>query len=146
MDCKYILLNSDKQPMHKFKDGVGAKSWNEVKDFDNIGMIVPEPFIVLDFDTASDAQIMLKIIDALGLKCRVMKTTRGIHVWFRSYDPWKNFTKTRNAIGIYADCRSYGKTSFVMLRKDGKDREWLRAEDNDQIMEVPRWLYPVSCP
>ena len=104
MDCKYILLNSDKQPMHKFKDGVGAKSWDEVKDFDNIGMIVPEPFIVLDFDTASDAQIMLRIIEDLGLKCRVMKTTRGIHVWFRSSEPWKNFTKTRNAIGIYADC------------------------------------------
>ena len=146
MDCKYILLNSDKQPMHKFKDGVGAKSWDEVKDFDNIGMIVPEPFIVLDFDTASDAQIMLKIIEDLDLRCRVMKTTRGIHVWFRSSTPWKNFTKTRNAIGIYSDCRSYGKTSFVMLRKDGKDREWLRDVPEAQIMEVPRWLYPVSCP
>ena len=146
MDCKYILLNSDKQPMHKFKDGIGAKSWAEVKDFDNIGMIVPEPFIVLDFDTASDAQIMLEIIEALDLKCRVMKTTRGVHVWFRSSEPWKNFTKTRNAIGIYADCRSYGKTSFVMIRKDGKDRHWIRNAPEDQIMEVPRWLYPVSCP
>lgn len=146
MDCKYILLNSDKQPMHKFKDGIGAKSWAEVKDFDNIGMIVPEPFIVLDFDTASDAQIMLEIIEALDLKCRVMKTTRGVHVWFRSSEPWKNFTKTRNAIGIYADCRSYGKTSFVMIRKDGKDRQWIRNAPEDQIMEVPRWLYPVSCP
>ena len=146
MNCKYILLNSDKQPMHKFKDGVGAKSWDEVKDFDNIGMIVPEPFIVLDFDTASDAQIMLRIIEDLGLQCRVMKTTRGIHVWFRSSEPWKNFTKTRNAIGIYSDCRSYGKTSFVMIRKDGKDREWLRDMHEDLIVEVPRWLYPVSCP
>ena len=144
MDCQYILLNSDKQPMHKFKNGVGSKTWDEVKDFDNIGMIVPEPYIVLDFDTTSDAQIMLRIIETLDLKCRVMKTTRGIHVWFRSSEPWKNFTKTRSAIGIYSDCRSYGKTSFVMIRKDGKDREWLR--DTPDVQEVPRWIYPVSCP
>lgn len=146
MDCKYILLNNNKEPMHKFKDGIGAKTWDEVKDFDNIGMIVPEPYIVLDFDTASDAQIMLKIIKALDLQCRVMKTTRGIHVWFKSSEPWKNFTKTRNAIGIYADCRSYGKTSFVMIRKDGKDRVWLKDMPEEYIGYVPRWLHPVSCP
>jgi putative DNA primase/helicase len=143
---QYIILDDQKRATHKFKDGVGAKTWDEVKDFDNIGMIVPAPFIVLDFDTKSDAAIMLKIIEALDLKCRIMQTTRGIHVWFRSVEPWKNFKKTRLAIGIYSDCRSHSKNAYVKIKDGGKMREWIRDIPAEEIQGVPRWLYPVSNP
>ena len=90
---QYIILNG-KEPVHKFKDGVGTKSWDEVKDFDNVAVIVPKGYVVLDFDTTSDAEIMLRIVEALDLKCRVMRTTRGIHVWFKSPEEApKNFIK-----------------------------------------------------
>ena len=143
---KYIILDSTKKATHGFKDGVGAKKWDEVKDFDNIGLIVPEPFIVLDFDTKSDADIMLEIIEKLDLKCRVMKTTRGIHVWFKSIEPWKCFKKTRLAIGIYSDCKSHSKNAYVKIKDNGVMREWIRKIPTDKIQEVPRWLYPISSP
>jgi len=143
---QYVILDDQKKATHHFKDGEGAKSWKEAKDFDNVGLIVPKPFIVLDFDTKSDADIMLKIVDGLGLKCRVMKTTRGYHFWFRSEEPWKNFKKTRLAIGIFSDCRSHSKNGYVKIKSDGVMREWIRKVPQEEIQEVPKWLYPVSNP
>ena len=140
---EYIILNDKKQATHKFKDGVGAKSWDEVKDYDNIGLIVPAPFIVLDFDTVSDAKIMLNIVESLDLKCKVMKTTRGYHFWFRSEEPWKCFKKTRLAIGIYSDCKSHSKNAYVVIKKDGQMREWIRSCKSDEIQQVPEWLRPI---
>lgn len=143
---QYIILDDKKRATHGFKDGTGAKDWKMVKDFDNVGLIVPKPFIVLDFDTKSDADIMLQIINGLNLKCRVMQTTRGIHVWFKSEDPWKNFKKTRLAIGIFSDCRSHSKNAYVKIKSDGKMRKWIRKIPFDEIEPVPKWLYPISSP
>lgn len=143
---QYIILDDKKRATHGFKDGEGAKDWKMVKDFDNVGLIVPKPFIVLDFDTKSDADIMLQIIDSLDLKCRVMKTTRGIHVWFRSEEPWKNFKKTRLAIGIFSDCRSHSKNAYVKIKDSGQMRKWIRKIPFDEVEEVPKWLYPINSP
>ena len=146
MDKKYIVLDDEKKAIHHFKDGEKALDWKVVKDFDNIAMIVPKPFIVLDFDTVSDAKIIQQIIDDLDLKCKIMQTSRGVHVWFKSADPWKNFTKTRLAIGIYSDCRSHSRNAYVKIKDNGVMRKWLRDYDDDEVMNVPKWLYPVSQP
>ena len=143
---QYIILDG-KTPCHKFKDGVGSKSWEEVKDFDNVAVIVPKGYIVLDFDTTSDAEIMLKIVEGLDLKCRVMKTTRGIHVWFKTTEEEpKNFIKNRLAIGIYSDRKSGGRNAYVKIKQEGQAREWLRKPKASEIQEVPKWLTPISAP
>lgn len=143
---QYIILDG-KSPVHKFKDGVGAKTWDEVKDFDNVAVIVPKGYVVLDFDTVSDAEIMLKIVDGLGLKTRVMKTTRGIHCWFKSpeEDP-KNFIKNRLAVGIYCDRKAGGRNAYVKIKQDGKAREWIRKIKSSDMEVVPKWLSSVSAP
>ena len=41
---RYVILDNNKKPLHEFKNG--GKTWDEVKDFNNIGLIIPEPFIV----------------------------------------------------------------------------------------------------
>ena len=144
---QYIILDPKKRATHSFsKEKGGGKPWKDVKEFDNIGLIVPEPFIVLDFDTKSDAEIMLEIVETLDLKCRVMKTTRGIHVWFKSIEPWKCFKKTRLAIGIYSDCKSHSKNAYVKIKDSGDMRKWTRKCSMEEIEEVPKWLYPVSNP
>ena len=143
---QYIILDG-KNPTHKFKDGIGAKTWEEVKDFDDVAVIVPKGYIVLDFDTTSDAEIMLKIVEGLDLKCRVMKTTRGIHVWFKtSEEEPKNFIKNRLAVGIYSDRKSGGRNAYVKIKQDGKKREWIRYVKGAEIQEVPKWLTPISNP
>ena len=73
-----------------------------------------------------------------------MKTTRGVHVWLKSSTPWKNFVKTRLAIDLLADCRSYGKNGYVKIKDNGELRQWLKDCPNDEIAYVPKWLYPAS--
>ena len=143
---QYIILDG-KAPVHKFKDGVGAKTWEEAKDFDNVAVIVPKGYVVLDFDTASDAEIMLRIVEALDLKTRVMRTTRGVHCWFKApeEDP-KNFIKNRLAIGIYCDRKAGGRNAYVKIKQDGKAREWIRKVKADDMEVVPKWLTSVSAP
>ncbi len=143
---QYIILDG-KTPTHSFKDGVGVKTWDEVKDFDNVAVIVPKGYVVLDFDTTSDAEIMLKIVEALDLKCRVMKTTRGVHCWFKSpeEDP-KNFIKNRLAVGIYCDRKAGGRNAYVKIKQDGKAREWIRKVKAEDMEVVPKWLTSISAP
>lgn len=143
---QYIILNG-KTPIHPFKDGNGAKTWDEAKDYDDVAVIVPDGYVVLDFDTTSDADIMLKIVEALDLKCRVMKTTRGIHVWFKSpVESPKNFIKNRLAIGIYCDRKSGGRNAYVKIKQDGKRRPMLRKCKLKDLEPVPKWLTSVSAP
>ena len=143
---QYIILDG-KTPVHKFKDGVGAKTWDEAKDFDNVAVIVPKGYVVLDFDTTADAEIMLRIVEALDLKTKVMRTTRGIHCWFKApeEDP-KNFIKNRLAIGIYCDRKSGGRNAYVKIKQDGKAREWIRKVKGEDMEVVPKWLTSVSAP
>ena len=143
---QYIILNG-KTPVHSFKDGKGAKTWAEVKDFNDIAVIVPDGYVVLDFDTTSDAEIMLKIVDALDLKTRVMKTTRGIHCWFKAPEENpKNFIKNRLAIGIYCDRKAGGRNAYVKIKQDGKKREVIRKRKLKDLEVVPKWLMSVSAP
>ena len=139
---RYIILNPDKTPSENLSEG--GHSLKEVKDFANLGVLIPEPYIILDFDTKSDGEIMLRIAQDLNLKCLIMKTTRGYHFWFKSPEPWKNFHKNRLTIGIYADCRSWGKHSYVVVKKDGQWREWIKTIPGEEIEEVPCWLRPLS--
>lgn len=143
---QYIILDG-KTPTHRFKNGKGTKTWEEAKAFDNVAVIVPKGYVVLDFDTKSDADIMLKIVDGLDLKCKVMKTTRGIHCWFKSSeDNPKNFIKNRLAVGIYSDRKAGGRNAYVKIKQDGKPRKWIRKVSSKDIQEVPRWLTSVSAP
>lgn len=143
---QYIVLEG-KRPTNKFKDGKGTYTKEQVKDFDDVAVVVPKGYIVLDFDTKSDAEIMLKIVDGLGLKTRVMQTTRGIHCWFKSSESGpKNFIKNRLAIGIYCDRKAGGRNAYVKIKNGGKNRAWIRKIDFKDIQEAPKWLTSVSSP
>ena len=143
---QYIILDG-KKPTHRFKNGEGTKTWEEVKDFDNVAVVVPAGYIVLDFDTKSDADIMLKIVDGLELKTKVIKTTRGIHCWFKSAEEEpKNFIKNRLACGIYADRKAGGRNAYVKIKQDGKLRECLKPCEMEDLQTVPKFLTSVSAP
>ena len=139
---KYIKLNEDKTPIEKLSDG--GHSLAEVEEFDNLGVLIPEPMVVFDFDSPSDAKIIQKIVEDLDIHCNMMKTTRGVHIWFKSDEPMKNLIKQRCAIGLYYDVRSWGKLSFSIVKKEGKWREWLRTYKPEELDTIPIWLRPLT--
>lgn len=144
---EYIILNG-KKPIHAFKTSATTKTKEEAKEYDNVGVVVPKGYLVLDFDTTDDAEIMLSIVEALDMKVRVMRTTRGIHVWFKNTDTRieKNFIKNRLAIGLFSDCKNGTKRAYVKIKQDGTMREWIRTCPMAELMEVPAWLHPISAP
>lgn len=144
MTEEFVILNENKEPIHKFKSG--GKAWTEVKDEPNIARIVPEGWVVLDFDTETDARIMKAIVFGMDLPVRMMQTTRGIHVWFKVPQGMtlKNGIKQRLAIGIYADRKSGGRNAYVKIRDHGVDREWIKAIPYEDCMFLPKWLLPIT--
>lgn len=139
---KYVKLNDKKTPIEKLSNG--GHPLSEVEDFDNLGVLIPEPMVVFDFDSPSDAAIVQRIVEELDIHCMMMKTSRGVHLWFRSSEPMKNLIKTRCAAGLYYDVRSWGKICFTVVKKDGEWREWLRTYPLEEIDEIPAWLRPLS--
>ena len=144
MNREYVILNENKEPTHKFKNG--GKPYEDVKNEPNLALIVPKGFVVLDFDTESDAKIIKDIVTGMNLPVRVMQTTRGVHVWFKAPEgeEIKNGIKQRLAIGIYSDRKAGGRNAYVKIRDGGKNRPWIKATAFDDLMTLPRWLRPVQ--
>lgn len=139
---EYVILNKNKEPTHPYKNG--GKPWNEVKDFDNVAVLVKAPYIILDFDTVTDAFKAMEIIQAKKLKCSVMKTTRGYHVWFRTLGTYKNTVKAQLACAIKADIKCYGKPNYVIIKQNGLMREWLQEYEENELDYLPPYFMPVS--
>lgn len=147
MDFEYIILNKSKAATHAFKTSKTTKTLEQVEKFDNYAMVIPKGYLMLDFDTEDDAEIMLDIVDSLNLKTRVMQTTRGYHMWFKAgpHVP-KSFTKARLAIGIYSDCKNSNARSYAVIKQNGKHREWIRECAWEDLEVIPKWLAPISAP
>lgn len=82
--------------------------------------------VCLDWDKQEDAEIALKIIKSEGLKCRVIKSTRGIHALFLNDGDWKStFTDKQLCCGLRADCKLGLKNGLEYLKDKNGEREVL---------------------
>lgn len=138
-DSRYIILNDDKTPKHSLDE---YKRYSVVKDNDNLGILIDEPYVVLDVDDSFEFSVLKKIIKKEKVKCRIMKTTRGGHFWFKANEPIKNYVHANTPISITIDVRSYGKKSFVKIKQNGEWREWEMW--NDEVDTLPFWLTPMN--
>jgi putative DNA primase/helicase len=138
-ELQFIGLKG-KTPVEKFKNG--GRPFNEVSHHKDIGLIIPEGFVVLDVDNKEQAEVLLEIVNELDIKCKVMQTKRGMHFWFRSPQPMKNHTHIQVPIGITVDVRSYGRAGYVKIKTNGKMRKWLKKIDQDKVQSIPFWLIP----
>ena len=139
---RYVrLTKGGKNPIEKLRNG--GHELEEVQDYPDLGVLIPEPFVVLDFDTKSDGEKMLKIAEGMDLKTRIMKTDNGYHFWFKSDKPMKNFVKNILPVGIVADCRSWGKWGYTVVKRGGIWREWVKPMEDDDIQHIPKWLKPI---
>ena len=139
---RYIKLNGDKTPKEKLDK---TYSYEEVKDFPDLGIIVDEPYVVFDVDNKDEFLTLKEIITNKEIKCNIMRTSRGGHFWFRSPQPLKNNIKIKTPLGITVDVRSWGKTSYVKVKQDNKWRQWCSPKyDFSELDEYPFWLQPIN--
>lgn len=135
---QFLRLRPDKAPL-----GWDTYELDDLAEYPTVGVLMPDPYVVVDIDDAHEAELLTRLVQGEGIKCQIMQTTRGRHFWFLTEDPVKNSIKTMTGIGLLADYRSWGKSSQVCVRLNGEWRRWLTNYAWDELAVLPRWLRPL---
>ena len=136
------FLPSDKNiPKSKIKD---LYSQEQIKGHlgDYVG-VLGDKFIMLDFDSKHVSEKILKLIEGEKLRCNILETDRGIHVYFLNTSIKQNKIKIRNYIGLEMDVKLGSKKTVEPLVKNGKKRKWLKWL-GEEIEELPFYLEPFK--
>lgn len=138
---KFIILNDNKTPQHKLD--VWYSSTDElVETSPNVGVMIESNYVVIDVDDEAESEFMYEYILKMGYNVNVMNTTRGKHFWFKSEKPLINLIHMQNALSVSCDVRSFGKKCFVVVKKDGIWREWVKLVENDNLCFIPKEIEP----
>lgn len=144
----FIELKQDSQsgllaPSGKLSD---PKTYDEVKDFPDVGMLIPEPYVVLDFDSMDDWEIIKEILVKENLESVIMTSKRGGHVWFKSEKPLTNHIGINTPITLNIDIRSWGKLSYVKVKTKGvwRDFKKINVDKLEDIQYIPDWIKPLK--
>lgn len=138
----YIPLKG-KKPLEVYKDRKEFYSFDYIRRTDNdYGGVLNDDIIQIDFDSMSEAQIVKAIITDLGIKCNILKTTRGMHFYFRNTGVKTRKVKAKTPIGLTIDVGLGSKNTIVPLKVHGTVRRWL--DKTSQIDSLPSWLIPIK--
>ena len=118
-------------------------TYDEVQSYSNYGGKMAEGYVVIDIDNPHESNILLNIVKTLQIKTFVVKTTKGMHFYFKMPTDLcytsRQKIKTLLRIGIEGDFL-FGRERFIVLKLDGVERKHLIEEDPEGL---PFWLYPI---
>lgn len=145
---KGYLETRNKKPLTPFKNKTGKEllTAEQANNLTEYAGILGDDTILIDVDDFEESEILLDVVDALQLNCRVYKTTRGKHFLFKNTDSLNyNPIHKRIALGLTVDIKCGSKCSYSILKYKGVEREILYdIEPDEEYEEVPRWLLPLS--
>lgn len=134
----------EKKCTQKFANGEKLLSLEQAQKLDEYAGIIADDVILIDVDDEKQSDILMDIVEDLQINCRVYKTTRGRHFYFKNTNVQKCATGTKLACGLTADIKLGSKNSYAILKYKGKDRfiEW--EEIDNTLDELPCFLLPVK--
>lgn len=144
---KGFVPTKNKKCLMSFKDKSESEllTLGEAEQLDEYAGILAEDTILVDVDDSEESEILLNIIDDMGVKCRVYQTTRGKHFLFKGYNLERNKTHAVLACGITADIKLGSRTSYSVLKYGGQDREIEYDKlPNENYDSLPFWMIPVK--
>ena len=145
---KGYLETRNKKPLTPFKNKTAKEllTAEQANNLTEYAGILGDDTILIDVDDFEESEILLDVVDALQLNCRVYKTTRGKHFLFKNTDSLNyNPIHKRIALGLTVDIKCGSKCSYSILKYKGVEREILYdIEPDEEYEEVPRWLLPLS--
>lgn len=126
----------------KGKSSEELQTYEQVKNLPEFAGILADNTVLIDIDDFEQSEILFKIVQAMSLKCRVRKTTRGKHFYFINDKIETNKIHCKLACGIEADIKIGAKNSYSILKSNNCEREIIY--DSDEYDTVPIWLTPVK--
>lgn len=141
---KGYVETKGKASIEKLKNRTTWKTLDEVKDRPGYGGVLANDTILVDLDDGEQAEILMNIVEALQLNCKVVQTSRGKHFLFKNHTVDRNRTHVPLAVGLTADIKVGSKLSYEVLKVSGEERfvEW-DIEPGGKYDELPKWLQPV---
>jgi putative DNA primase/helicase len=141
---KGYVETKGKASIEKLKNRTTWKTIDEVKDRPGYGGVLANDTILVDLDDGDQAEILMNIVEALQLNCKVVQTSRGKHFLFKNHTVDRNRTHVPLAVGLTADIKVGSKLSYEVLKVNGEERfvEW-DVEPGEKYDELPKWLQPV---
>ena len=142
---KGYIKSKGKAAIEPFKGKSKFRTYEEVKDLDGFAAVLADDTILIDIDDTEQSEIMMNIVEALQLDCKVYQTSRGRHFLFKNTKVARNRTHVPLAIGLTADIKCGSRTSYEIIKIDGEERfcEW-DIEEGGTYQELPKWMFPVK--
>lgn len=142
---KGYIKTKNKQAAERFKDRTDFKTLDEVNPLPEYAGILEKDTMFIDIDDPDQSEILMDIVEALQLDCRVICTSRGKHFIFKNTQLHQCKTKATLACGLTADIKVGYVNAYEVLKVDGEERfcEW-DIEPGAHYQEVPKWLLPVG--
>lgn len=139
-----FIPTSQKKAQMAFKDKTTKDllSLAEAQKFNEYAGVLADDTVLVDIDDGEQSKILLDIVKNLGLKCKVLATSRGMHFLFKTDKPMVNRTHCKLAIGLVADIKGGGKASYEVIKQGGVEREVLY--DTEQYEFLPKYLTPIK--
>lgn len=119
---------------------------------EDYGRLINCGYVVFDFDEQPYIDTISKIIETSKLKCKKLKTTRGVHFMFRTtLNNIKNKSHEFNWIGLQCDIKGVGtqeadKIAYQAIKVNGEIRDeiLIHCSSDEELDFAPMWLYHVS--
>lgn len=133
-----------KKPAHSFLFDKPLYDFDKISHMPHVGGALKQDIVMIDVDDPDMGKRFISLLCASGVKCQIIKTTKGVHALFKD-DPKRyptNTNKQKLACGIIADIKSGARPSFEVLKQNGVWREVVQECADPQM--PPKWLTPVN--
>lgn len=139
------VKTKNKHCCERYKDRTKLPTLEQRRDEEEYAGILATNTILVDVDDSEQSEILMNLVEALQLNCRVYQTTRGKHFLFYNTQIQKCSTHSTLACGLTADIKVGYSNSYEVLKFGGKERfiEW-DIEDGQDYQEIPKFLYPIK--
>lgn len=141
MIFKGYVETKGKRPKLSIKNIDEFYTIDEVSDFKEYGGVLEDDVIMVDLDDNDSASILDEIIHELGINCYKLRTSRGMHFYFKNTDVITNSIHKKTAIGMTVDQKLGTKNTVVPLKLNGRKRKLIKS---DTIDPLPSWLKVID--
>lgn len=140
------IMTKDKKSIEKFKGVTTLKTLEQVQSLPEFAGVMAEDSILVDIDDMEQANLLLDICDKEGIRCKVLQSRSGMHFLFKNTKIKNCPNRTKLACGLTADIKAGFKSSYEVLKIDGKERKVLYdILEGEEYQDIPKWLFPVKC-
>ena len=133
----------NKKCVEKFKDRTDLMNLEQAQQLDEYAGILAENIVLVDFDDETHAKIAMDIVKEEQLDCIAVKTSRGVHLYFKCNEYTQNCrTGASLACGLKADIKLGSRNSYAICKFNGVEREVIHQ--TEKLDEIPPYFIPMK--